>query len=85
MYPEFIPIYIGLIVIIALLVTILILVLKRSNNSVSVPKNTSTASNPATTEAGTIVFCKNCATQFNSNQKCCPKCGAPRWNIRIFR
>ncbi len=79
MYPEFIPIYIGLIVIIALLVlvTILVLVLKRSNNSVSVPKNIS-ASNPATTEAGSIVFCKNCATQFDSNAKCCPKCGTPR-------
>lgn len=77
MYPEFVPIYIGLIVIIALLVTILILVLKRSNNSVSLPKNIS-ASNPATSEAGSIVFCKNCATQFDSNAKCCPKCGTPR-------
>ena len=77
MYPEFVAIYIGLIVIIALLVTILILVLKRTSNSVSVPKSIS-ASNPATTEAGSIVFCKNCATQFDSNAKCCPKCGTPR-------
>lgn len=77
MYPEFIAIFIGLFVIIALLVTILILVLKRSNNSVSVPKNIS-ASNPATADAGSIVFCKNCATQFDSNSKCCPKCGTPR-------
>lgn len=77
MYPEFVPIYIGLIIIIALLVTILILVLKRPNSSVSVPKNIS-ASNPDTSNAGSIVFCKNCATQFESSSKCCPKCGTPR-------
>lgn len=77
MYPEFVLIYIGLIVIIALLVTILILVLKGSNNRTSVPKNRS-ANNPASTDASSIVFCKNCATQFDSNSKFCPKCGTPR-------
>lgn len=77
MYIEFIPIYIGLIVIIALLVTILILVLKRTSNGVSVVKNIS-ASNFATSGTGSIVFCKNCTTQFDSNTRCCPKCGTPR-------
>lgn len=77
MYPEFIPIYIGLLVIIALLVTILILVLKRTSNNATAPKKI-TAANTAPNEAGTIVFCKNCAAQFESSQRCCPKCGTPR-------
>lgn len=77
MYPEFVLIYIGLIVIIVLLAAILTIVLKRSNNSVSMPKNIS-AGNPTANETGSIVFCKNCATQFDSNERCCPKCGTPR-------
>lgn len=77
MYPEFIAIYISLIVIIALLVTILILVLKRSDNGVSASKKSS-SSNPVNTGTGAVVFCKNCATQFDSNTRFCPKCGTPR-------
>lgn len=25
-----------------------------------------------------IVFCKNCATQYDSSRRACPKCGTPR-------
>lgn len=27
---------------------------------------------------GSVVFCKNCATQYDASAKCCPKCGTPR-------
>lgn len=77
MYPEFLPIYIGLVVIIALLMTILVLVIKRTSNSTSAQKRI-TPVNTAPTGAGAVVFCKNCATRFEPYQNYCPKCGTPR-------
>lgn len=80
MYPEFVPIYIGLVITIGLLVAILILLLKKTvNNS----KPTNYVANQNNFEAtaptgGSIVFCKKCAAQFDSTQKICPKCGTPR-------
>ena len=80
MYTEFIPIYIGLVVIVVLLVIILVLLIKNRNSNASAPSgymyHTSTQANqPA---SGNIVFCKNCATPFDSSLKACPKCGTPR-------
>ncbi len=74
MYPEFIPMYIGLVIIIVLLIVILCLVAKRPTSKTKInPANNSTVSGTKN-----IVFCKNCATQFDSSQYCCPKCGTPR-------
>ena len=33
---------------------------------------------PYQQQSGNIVFCKNCATQFDSSQAYCPNCGARR-------
>lgn len=77
MYPEFIPIYVGLVVIIGLLITILIFLLKRTSGKTSTVQKMMSG-NIAPKETGAIVFCKNCATQFDASQRCCPKCGAPR-------
>ena len=79
MYPEFIPIYAGLVVIIVLLVVILCVLIKRTSKK----SNSSTQSWVSSTgsfqgDQGTIVFCKNCATKFNSLQRICPKCGTSR-------
>lgn len=77
MYPEFIPIYIGLLIIIVLLVIILILIIKRTENSASIQKKITNV-NMVQKEPGNIVFCKSCATQYNAAQHSCPKCGTPR-------
>ena len=77
MYPEFIAIYVGLGVIIALLVVILCVLIKRTSNNKASSKWVS-SQNAFQGEQGTIVFCKNCATKFNSLQRICPKCGTPR-------
>ena len=77
MYPEFIPIYAGLVIIIALLVVILCVVIKRTSKTSSAQKWISSTGG-FQGEQGTIVFCKNCATKFNSLQRICPKCGTSR-------
>ena len=84
MYPEFIAIYIGLIIIIALLVVILVLQLKnKSNSGVGYTKSYTSNFNksehaPSQTLSGNIVFCKNCAAEFDVSQRACPRCGTPR-------
>lgn len=81
MYPEFIAIYVGLLIIIGLLVTILILMFKKQNDNCRPTANYIAKQNNFETNAsssGSIVFCKKCAAQFDSTQKNCPKCGTPR-------
>ena len=81
MYPEFIAIYVGLLIVIGLLVTILVLMLKKQNyNSRPTANYTAKQNNfeTNTSTSGSIVFCKKCAAEFDSTQKCCPKCGTPR-------
>jgi len=78
MYPEFIPIYIGLLIIIILLIVILCLLLsKRSSDNFTSARSNSNINN-TTSATGSIVLCKSCATQVNSSERCCPKCGTPR-------
>ena len=77
MYPEFVPIYIGLAVIIVLLVVILILLVKRTANNAAVSKRIM-ATNTVSNGGSSVVFCKSCATQFDATQRFCPKCGTPR-------
>lgn len=88
MYPEFIAIYIGIAVIIALGIAILILLIKllKNSNDLTIPKQNiaptiktqSNVSNTSNQENGNMAFCKKCATQFNSSERFCPKCGTPR-------
>lgn len=88
MYPEFIAIYIGIAVIIALGVAILILLIKLLKNSNDLPmpkqnvaptiKTQPNASNTSNQENENMAFCKKCATQFNASERFCPKCGTPR-------
>lgn len=90
MYPEFIPIYAGIAVIIVLLIVILCVVIKRTSNSAPnqrwMPPNQGGFQGGYQGgfqggyqgDEGTIVFCKNCTTKFSSLQKNCPKCGMPR-------
>lgn len=92
MYPEFIVIYIGLIILIVLAVLILIQLKKLSNQSNSscdnyVTQNPYNGGNPYntpnqyqanTSDQGQIVFCRNCATQYDASSPYCPTCGTPR-------
>lgn len=75
MYPEFIPIYVGLAVVAVLLIVVLILqiviLVKGGSRSGGKPHATNNS-------RGTVVFCKHCATKYSSSESVCPKCGAPR-------
>lgn len=84
MYPEFIPIYVGILIIIGMLAYIIVM-LKTNTNNVKEHTNTYTAQSsihkPETTikqNSGNIVFCKKCATEFDASLKVCPNCGTPR-------
>lgn len=91
MYPEFIAIYVGLIILIVLAVLILLKLRKlsdQSDNGVSYNAQ-STYDMPNAYNApnqyqsnmnmqGQVVFCRNCATQYDANSPYCPACGTPR-------
>lgn len=88
MYPEFIAIYVGLVIVIGLLIALLILGSKILNKLQSRPSLGAQFTSQPTMNAqpqyrapmqqGAIVFCKNCATQYDANTHVCPKCGTPR-------
>ncbi len=72
MYPEFVVIYVGLIIVLIVVIVNLVLTLKltkqmKSNNSGN-----------GLNRVGGVVFCKKCATEFDANAKVCPNCGTVR-------
>lgn len=85
MYPEFIAIYVGLAILIGLGICILILLIKllKNNDGLPMPSQQHISvveAQPKYSEpsGGNMAFCKKCAAQFDSSQRCCPKCGTPR-------
>lgn len=82
MYPEFIPIYVGLgIVIILLLVVILLLLIftRRIFRGKKIKKKlVDRHSNNVKDESTGIVICRNCHEQYSSNENICPSCGLVR-------
>ena len=83
LYPEFVPIYVGMAVALVLLLAILILavvlVVKVGRLSAQGKSGTKTAhGGKGGKVSGNVVFCRNCAAEFAESEKCCPKCGTPR-------
>lgn len=83
LYPEFIPVYLGMAAALLLLCAILILAVilvvqirKLSAQEIGRAKSARGAKSGKT--SGNIVFCRNCAAEFEESEKCCPKCGTPR-------
>ena len=77
MYTEFIIIFVALGVLFLMLaaaLVLLILLLRRGGAGGYTP--TQRMNNAPMQSA--VVFCKRCATQFDANQRCCPRCGTPR-------
>ncbi len=72
MYPEFIAIYIGLGVLAALLLVVIILL------AVVLAKLRNGRSSKSSSYGSNMVYCRNCAAQFNSAIRCCPNCGTVR-------
>lgn len=79
MYPEFIPIYAGLAVVLLVVIAILVLLiitLKKVNGRYG---GVSSKFNPS---VGSLVenkvFCRKCATQYSISESFCPKCGTSR-------
>lgn len=79
MYPEFIPIYVGLAVVLLVVIAILVLLiitLKKVNRRYG---GVSSKFNPSTCNSmENKVFCRKCATQYNISEPFCPKCGTSR-------
>lgn len=96
MYPEFIAIYIMLVIVIVLLSAVLFFLLKfMKNGSFSNTNNSYMPEQQVNDQyygqqyetpyqeqyqqqGGSVVFCKQCATQFDSSQAYCPHCGTRR-------
>lgn len=95
MYPEFIAIYVGIIVLIVLAVLILLKLKKLSDqldNDVTYTaqggydmSNAYNAQNQYQNQyqtnanmQGQVVYCRNCATQYDASSPYCPACGTPR-------
>ncbi len=100
MYPEFIVIYLLLLVVIGMLGAVLFFLLKLVKNGVgnqgtNNTYNVSAAQQPNNApyyaaqqyqnqyaeqyqQQGSVVFCNQCATQFDASQMYCPNCGARR-------
>lgn len=73
MYPEFVVIYVGLGIVLLVTVVNLVFTIKvmkklGDNRNVSVNMNQPTGA----------VFCKKCATEFDSRLRVCPNCGTTR-------
>lgn len=83
-YPEFTPVYIGLLVLIALVLIVavleIIILIKMNKVFVSGNRNSKMTYGGlnSTQSAGNVVFCKNCATEFDAKDRICPKCGTTR-------
>lgn len=83
-YPEFTPIYIGMIVILVAILVVLVLqcIVLAKVSKIGKPRTQAGGAkityNNNTQPAGKVVFCQNCATEFDASEKCCPKCGAIR-------
>lgn len=73
MYPEFVVMYVGLLIV--LIVAVLNLVftiqlLKKLSGGANVPAGMNQPSG--------AVFCKKCATEFDASLRVCPNCGTTR-------
>lgn len=89
MYPEFIVIYVGLGILLAMVAVLLVLVIKLlkggSGNQMVSRKAymgggtvSGTVIQSGAPAAGPMAFCRNCATQFDAKMPSCPRCGTPR-------
>lgn len=82
MYPEFVAIYVGLGVLALMMITVIILMIVLLNRSLGTNayKNEKKmySLNQQQAAGGKVVFCRNCAMQFDASQRCCPKCGTQR-------
>lgn len=91
MYTEFIVIFVllGLVIVISVFNMILLIMLKResgykANNVTSTPlqfQNTYMNQNMmqgTSNSMGSVVFCRNCAKQYDATLSRCPNCGTPR-------
>lgn len=95
MYPEFIAIYVMLVIVIAMLGAVLFLLIRFLKSGTSNSNDTYIPNQQANVQyydqqyqdpyqeqypqqGGSVVFCKQCATQFDSSQSYCPNCGTRR-------
>lgn len=80
LYPEFVPVYIGmaaaLVLLSAILILAVVLIVKLSAQGIGGTKTARGEKGGKT--SGNVVFCRNCAAEFEESEKCCPRCGTPR-------
>ena len=93
MYPEFIAIYVMLAIVIVLLGAVMFFLIKllKNGGAKNAYYGQQQYQQPYQQQyqqqyqqpqyqqqAGGVVFCKYCATQFDASQACCPQCGTRR-------
>ena len=79
MYTEFIIIYVGLVLVLAVNIIILVLLLKSRGKQTKIMRPSfENMSEDCGQASGQIAICKKCATRFSASQKKCPRCGTIR-------
>lgn len=83
MYPEFIPIYVGLGIIVFLLLVVILLLIVFTNKifkgkKINKKSNDSNRSSSNIDELSGIIICRNCHEQYSANENICPSCGLVR-------
>lgn len=80
MYKEFIFIYVALtILLIAMVLQIVLLVLiLKKQSGIRQKEKRNMAATAQNVMIPSVVFCPTCATQYDANERFCPRCGTPR-------
>lgn len=73
MYPEFVVMYVGLLIVFIVTVVNLVFTVKLLKK-LSGGANASVGVN----QSSGAVFCKKCATEFDASLRVCPNCGTTR-------
>lgn len=73
MYPEFVAIYVGLGIILIISFVNLVLLINLGKRFGNVK-----ADFKSVNQVTSVVFCKKCATEFDSTLRVCPNCSTPR-------
>lgn len=77
MYIEFIIIFVLLGILLALMIAAIVMI-RKINKKINNIMTTRAYPSSQTMSSHNVVFCKNCATEYDAMQRRCPNCGTPR-------
>ena len=73
MYPEFVAIYVGLAVVLAVSIANMVMLINLGKRVGSAKTDFKSVN-----QGMSVMFCKKCATEFDASLRVCPNCGTQR-------